>query len=593
MGKKRYRIRPVSKAFTLSLLAVLVIFAFIASYSTFTYQKERLLLQCENALQDLFDTYYQKAYSLSDIYIPIFQSDDDKTLMQSYFESDDPSSLGYMERRSLVRLLDAMMGRDNDIEFILLYHPTADQHFYLTASGMQLQIYRGELPEKMSADPGSMRLLPANTWTDPISGLSRNSFYFQGGAAPAGEEGGILIGYGTSLLDRLLRRYQVLDMADFFLMNEDGLGYDSTGAYENSQINMDWIHSASTVIRDENGQRWYTGKIANTGRVFTAAYRIPWRQLFLRANIYTPYILVILAAFALFSFVLYMLSARHIFHKVENIQEGLDIIGGNRLDYRLSVGRHGDEFDEISEHINHMTELLENSIQKEYELVRRQTQAELNQIQARFDPHFLYNTLEVVRGKLFRSGDVETADYIEKLSRIFRNLTDAAPVTTIREEIAFCSLYMSLLQLRYQDAVEIFYDIDVDLQESGILAHLIQPAIENYFMHALEESDREHTLEIVCEPFEQDGIRIMIADNGTGSDEERIREINARLLSPEIHDRGYGLMSIAKRIRLFYGDGWGVRLEPNEPCGMRVLITIPRMSVEAHQEKLGIGPTKG
>ena len=593
MGKKRYRIRPVSKAFTLSLLAVLVIFAFIASYSTFTYQKERLLLQCENALQDLFDTYYQKAYSLSDIYIPIFQSDDDKALMRSYFESDDPSSLGYTERRSLVRLLDAMMGRDNDIEFILLYHPTADQHFYLTASGMQLQIYRGELPEKMSADPGSMRLLSANTWTDPISGLSRNSFYFQGGAAPAGEEGGILIGYGTSLLDRLLRRHQVLDMADFFLMNEDGLVYDSTGAYENSQINMDWIHESSTVIRDESGQRWYTGKIANAGRIFTAAYRVPWRQLFLRANVYTPYILVILAAFALFSFVLYMLSARHIFHKVKNIQEGLDIIGGNRLDYRLSVGRHSDEFDEISEHINHMTELLENSIQKEYELVRRQTQAELNQIQARFDPHFLYNTLEVVRGKLFRSGDVETADYIEKLSRIFRNLTDAAPVTTIREEIAFCSLYMSLLQLRYQDAVEIFYDIDVDLQESGILAHLIQPAIENYFMHALEESDQEHTLEIICEPFEQDGICIMIADNGTGRDEERIREINARLLSPEIHDRGYGLMSIAKRIRLFYGDGWGVRLEPNEPCGMRVLITIPRMSVEAHQEKLGIEPTKG
>ena len=593
MGKKRYRIRPVSKAFTLSLLTVLVIFASITSYSTFTNQRERLLLQCENALQDLFDAYYQKAYSLSDIYVPIFQSDDDKALMRSYFESDDPSSLGYTERRSLVRLLDAMMGRDNDIEFILLFHPTADQHFYLTASGTQLQIYRGALPEKMSAEPGSMRLLAANTWIDPLSGLSRNSFYFEGGAAPAGEAGGILIGYGTSVLDRLLRRYQVLDMADFFLMNEDGLVYDSTGAYENSQINMDWMHSASTVIRDESGQRWYTGKTANAGRVFSAAYRMPWRQLFLRANAYTPYILIILAAFALLSFVLYMLSARHIFHKVERIQEGLDIIGGNRLDYRLSVGRHSDEFDEISEHINQMTELLDNSIQKEYELVKRQTQAELNQIQARFDPHFLYNTLEVVRGKLFRSGDVETADYIEKLSRIFRNLTDAAPVTTIREEIAFCSLYMSLLQLRYQDAVEIFYDIEVDLQESGILAHLIQPAIENYFMHALEENDQEHTLEIICEPFEQDGIRIMIADNGMGSDEERIQEINARLLSPEIHDRGYGLMSIAKRIRLFYGAGWGVRLEPNEPCGMRVLITIPRMSVEAHQERLGIAPTKG
>lgn len=593
MRKKRYRIRPVSKAFTFSLLVVLFLFAFIASYSTFTYQRERLLLQCENALQDLFDIYYQKAYSFSDIYVPIFQSDEDKALAKAYFESEDPSSLGYAERHSLVRLLDAMMGQDNDIEFILLYHPAAKQHFYLTAGGSQLQVYRGELPEKMSAAPGSMRLLSANIWVDPVSGLSRNSFYFQGGAAPVGEKGGVLIGYGTSMLDKLLRRYQVLDMAEFYLINEDGLVYDSTSAYENNQTNMDWLSDASSIVKDGNGQRWYTGKIANAGRVFTAAYRVPWRQLFLRANVYTPYILAILAAFALFSFALYMLSSRHIFHQVQRIQKGLDIIGENRLDYRLSIGRGNDEFDEIAEHINRMTALLEHSIQKEYELVKRQTQAELNQIQARFDPHFLYNTLEVVRGKLFRSGDLETADYIEKLSRIFRNLTDAAPVTTIREEIGFCSLYMSLLQLRYQDAVEIFYDIDIDLQDGGILAHLIQPAIENYFMHALEESNQEHTLEIVCEHEGEGGVRILIADNGVGSNEERIQEINERLRNPEAGGGGYGLMSIAKRIRLFYGEGWGVRLEPNHPCGLRVVITIPRMSIEAHQERLGIEPRKG
>ena len=594
MNAKRYRIRPVNKAFTLALLLVLVLSALLVSYSAYSYQKDRILLQCDTALRDLYDSYYQKVYHLSNVYIPIYQSEEDERLIRSYFECDQLSDLGYAERRNLVRLLDAMMGRDGDIEFILLYHPKLKEHFYLVSGSTQLQIYRGALPEGMQNADGNMQLLSTNTWIDPASGLSRNSFYLRGGAVPAGQSGGILIGYGTSMLDKLLRRNNAIDLAQYFIMAENGLVYDSAAVnYNNVHTDLNWLPSANAISRDQNGNRWYIGTLHHQGREFTAAYRVPFGQLFRQANIYTPFILVILAAFAAFSFVIYMLSSRHIFRKVETIQQGLDTIGGNHLDYRLPVSEKGDEFDEISDHINRMTELLHTSVQKEYELVKRQTQAELNQIQARFDPHFLYNTLEVIRGKLFRNGDMETADYIEKLSRIFRNLTDAAPVTSIREEISFCSLYMSLLQLRYQDAVDIFYDIDADLQDQGILSNLIQPAIENYFMHALDENAEEHLLEIICEPLEKNKIQIIIADNGVGSDTARIEEINTRLLSPEVKDKGYGLMSIAKRIRLFYGDGYGVRLEKNEPSGIRVVITIPRMSIEAHKEKLGIAPQKG
>lgn len=132
------------------------------------------------------------------------------------------------------------------------------------------------------------------------------------------------------------------------------------------------------------------------------------------------------------------------------------------------------------------------------------------------------------------------------------------------------------------------YYIDAELQDCGILAHLIQPAIENYFMHALDETTDSHNLDVTCEAVTEDTIRIVIADNGTGSDDARIAEVNRRLRTPAIGDRGYGPMSIAKRIRLFYGEGYGVHLENNEPEGMRVIITIPRMSVETHRRKLGI-----
>ena len=299
-------------------------------------------------------------------------------------------------------------------------------------------------------------------------------------------------------------------------------------------------------------------------------------------------ILLILFFFACFSLALYMYATRQIFYKVERIHQGLSAIGENRLEYRLQVTNVSDEFDQIASNINTMAERLQESIENEYQMRMRQRWSELTQIQARFNPHFLYNTLEVIRGKLFQNGDIENADYIEKLSRIFRSLTDAEPVITIREEISFCSLYLALLQLRYHDAVDITYEVAAEIQQCGILAHLIQPAIENYFMHPFSENAGYHEMEIICERTKENWVRFIITDNGTGMPPEKMEELNQKLKNPVMEGKGYGLMSIAKRIRMFYGEAYGVVLEQNQPCGVRVIITIPRMDKEEHLRKLGI-----
>ena len=144
------------------------------------------------------------------------------------------------------------------------------------------------------------------------------------------------------------------------------------------------------------------------------------------------------------------------------------------------------------------------------------------------------------------------------------------------------------MQLRYHDAVDITYEVEAELQQCGILAHLIQPAIENYFIHAMSDSTDYHELKISCEKTQEDRICFIIADNGSGILPDKLKELNQRLRNPEMDDKGYGLMSIAKRIRLFYGENYGIVLEDNKPCGTRVLITIPKMDKEEHLRKLGV-----
>lgn len=591
MEKRKYKLRPVNRIFIIWLFFIFMLFVGITCSFSYTVQKKSIMMQCEMVMRDIFDIYYEKVYHFSDIYTPIYSADEHKRIMRSYFSREGEETLNAMERAELVSLLGDMIDQDGDILFIALYNPDAEYNFCLTAGGNSLKELWHDIPLGESADMKRMQLLGRYIWRDE-NGLAKSSFLIKGGAQVENGRGEILVGYNADIFDQAADVYGIEMSAAFVLTNENGVIYDSEGIRYEENFQTDWLGRKSAYHRDLQGRYYFTGMMQNNGRVFTAAYMIPWWQMVRKCGGAVVPFLLLLVCFSCFAVILYLYFNRQIFRKVEGIRKGLEIIGDNELDYRLKVTSLNDEFDEIANMVNLMAGRLKESKEKGYEMRIRQLRSELSQIQARFNPHFLYNTLEVIRGNLFRNGDMEDADYIEKLSRIFRSLTDAEPVVSIREEMSFCSLYMTLLQIRYHNAVDIVYDVEADVQECGILAYLIQPAIENYFMHALSEETEYHAMEIICELVSDECIRFVIADNGTGLSEEQLEAVNCRLRSQTERGRGYGLSGIAKRIRLFYGEEYGITLEHNHPCGVKVIIVIPRMTVEEHRRKLGILETE-
>lgn len=587
MEKRKYKLRPINRIFVIWLFIIFLFFVGITCSFTYTVQKRSIMIQCEIIMQDIFDIYYEKVYHFSDVYMPIYSSDENKRIMSSYFERNGEENLNAMERAGIVSLLGDMMGQDGDILFIALYNPDAKHNFYLAAGGNSLKELGDDIPLGDSENMKRMQLLGRYAWQDE-NGITRDFFLIKGGAQVENGNGGIFVGYNAGIFDQVVNMDKVQISAGFILANENGVIYDSERIRYDEDFRTDWLGKKPAYRQDMEGRYYFTGVIRNGGHVFTAAYMIPWWEMVRNCGSAMVPFLLLLVCFTFLAVTLYMYSTRQIFRKVEEIRNGLEVIGNNELDYRLEVTNQNDEFDEIANIVNLMAGRLKESVEKGYEMRIRQLRSELSQIQARFNPHFLYNTLEVVRGNLFRNGDLEDADYIEKLSRIFRSITDAAPVVSIREEMSFCSLYMALLQVRYHNAVDIVYDIEANVQECGILAYLIQPAIENYFMHALSEETEYHAMEITCELMGDESIRFIIADNGTGLSEEQLKEINSQLHSQNAKRKGYGLSGIAKRIRLFYGEEYGIELEHNNPCGVRVIIVIPRMTIEEHQRKLGI-----
>lgn len=587
MEKRKYKIRPVNRLFIIWLFIILVVFAVITCSSSYIVQKENIMRQCETVLQEVYDLYDEKISSFSEIYVPIFASEDNERIIRSYFNRRGESIPDATERARLVSLLGEMIRQDEAVSFIALYNPNAVHNYCFIVNGNSLKdLWPGVLADN-DENGDRMQLFGRYEWKDD-NGNTRNAFMVKGGALVGNDGGCIIVGYNADIFDQIIRQDASERLATFVLANENGVIYDSEGKRYAEDYQTEWLGEESAYHMDPDSRVWFTGVIRNRRRRLTAAYIMPWWQIVKKSNSVTWLILLVLIFFSLFALALYLFSSRQIFLKVRKIQKGLVMIGNNKLDYRLQVTDLNDEFDEIANNINAMTERLKDSIESEYQMRLQQNRAELNQIQARFNPHFLYNTLEIIRGNLFRNGDLENADYIEKLSRIFRNITDASPALSIREEISFCSIYMALLQLRFHDAVDITYAIDTELQECGILAHLIQPAIENYFVHALSDAEEYHTMDIICEPAAENSIRFIIADNGTGLSGERLDEINLQLRSMENRGKGYGLDSIANRIRLFYGEKYGVVLEQNQPNGIKVIITIPKMGVDEHLRRLGI-----
>lgn len=582
--KKYLIIRPGNRLLILGMVLAFVVFAGTAAYSAYYYERERELMHCENAMSNLYEKYSDKAYSLSDVYAPIFRQESYTNAVRGYFGAQNSTIMDAWFRAALLDVMNLMLDSDSDIDFIILWNPSLERSYWLQRGERSLTLVPEEFP--LMPHPGGYSLHGAMRWLDE-SGDERFSYVIQGGIVSLGGEGAVLVGYSLESLKNALNRTSIPEEAQFLLLAQDQVVFDSTGTRYGRRFDASWIEPGSRWQRDSEGRFWCADLRYDTGRSFTAVYLFPPFELLRLSNANTWRIVLIMLAFMAFYVVVYVLSTRHILHRVSAIRQGLQALGDNKLDMRLEVSTRHDEFDEIAQNINLMAAMLEENVEKEYEMRLRQVQLELRQIQARFNPHFLYNTLELIRGQLYERGNVESATYLEKLSRIFRNLTSSKSFVTIQEEISFCTVYASLLELRYENAVSVAYDIAPELLECGVLSNLIQPVIENYFVHALDENAESNELEISCQPDGVEHILFVISNNGAGLTPERMEELNEQLRSPDMSARSYGLMSIARRTLLFYGPDCGVHMEPNaDEQGLRAVIRIRRMTMEEHKSKL-------
>ena len=246
----------------------------------------------------------------------------------------------------------------------------------------------------------------------------------------------------------------------------------------------------------------------------------------------------------------------------------------------LMTGSHVDEITELGMSFNIMIgkvrQLLDEKI-KEQENLKK---SEMRVLQAQINPHFLYNTLDTIIWLAESKKTEQVVDLVRALSRFFRvTLSKGKDWISIKEEIDHVQSYLTIQKVRYNDILDYEIDIDDSIKRGTILKLSLQPLVENALYHGIKNKRSGGKITIHGELDESGQVVFTVQDNGIGIEYNRLAQIQTALASgqyeDEIGENGYGIYNVDRRIRLYYGDRYGVRIESIYESGTSVQLTLP------------------
>lgn len=270
---------------------------------------------------------------------------------------------------------------------------------------------------------------------------------------------------------------------------------------------------------------------------------------------------------------------------VARLQRKMYQVGEGDFDIRASTGA-SDEIGQLTLSFDKMVERTKQLIENVYQSEIYQKEAELNALQAQINPHFLYNTLQTIDMMAEEEGADEISDACQALSKIFRySINRGQEFVHVQDEIVHIENYMLIQKLRFGSKLEVRYDIQNECRELYIVKLLIQPMVENAVVHGIENVlDKCYVTIRVYR--KEDCLYAEVEDNGTGIAPGQLMELNEKLArSAEqkmVHEvdyvknhRSIGLENTNARIKLYFGQEYGITITSEEGTGTKVCIKLP------------------
>ncbi len=245
------------------------------------------------------------------------------------------------------------------------------------------------------------------------------------------------------------------------------------------------------------------------------------------------------------------------------------------------------EIAELSGSVNDMTVHLEAMVNKIKEDESKMRHAELRLLQEQINPHFLYNTLDTIVWLIESNSVDEAVDMVVSLSQFFRLvLSHGAEYISIREEEQHIRNYLKIQQVRYHDILDYEIDIDPAIYSYRILKLTLQPLVENALYHGIKYKRAMGKITITGN-MQEKRIVLIVQDNGVGMDPDKLAHLRREIERPcKDTEGGFGLANVNERIRMYFGDYYGMQIDSVQGQGTTVTVTIPALQIPPRNEQM-------
>ncbi len=245
--------------------------------------------------------------------------------------------------------------------------------------------------------------------------------------------------------------------------------------------------------------------------------------------------------------------------------------------------KNEDEINMLIDSFNSMSVQLEESIKKEYRILENNKRIEIKMLQFQINPHFLYNTLNMISSIASLYDVSEISEATTALSDMFRYNVKGKNIVTLKDELDQIENYLCIQRLRFPNRINYSFAIDEQMQQRRILKFLLQPLVENAIYHGIEPRSGKGSISISAYDLNDTDFIVVIEDDGIGMSQEQIEQMHQELAYETIHDivdddlNRLGVKNVHYRIKKYYGKQYGLSMKTRQPGGLIVELRLPRL----------------
>jgi two-component system sensor histidine kinase YesM len=261
--------------------------------------------------------------------------------------------------------------------------------------------------------------------------------------------------------------------------------------------------------------------------------------------------------------------------QVKNLVNAIEKDGVYYIDESITNASQGD-LTRLEKDVYNMMQKVKSLMEESYQAKISEREAQLKALQAQINPHFLYNTLDTINWMAVKINAEDIRFMVNTLAKYFRlSLSKGKAIVRIQDELELVNVYLTIQHKRFRGAIQYEIKVEKEVEEYNIHKLTLQPIVENAIIHGIQKNNDRSGVILIEAKKEAEDIIFTISDNGVGMDNEMVHKVLSNL--PNGKEGSYGLYNVNERIKLFFGEEYGIKIHSERGIGTKVQIRIKAM----------------